>query len=180
MRSTTLAIAALAAAAGCERGRKAPPADRPAEVGWHTQAVPECGFDIDLPGPAQRSERTFDNGARSVVYRTAGARSDMYAVACIIAPDSGSYVPASVLRAQLDNHRSDQELGRIGVPITGSGVTDAADGGRYWVAFDNGMRVEGAVHVHGARVADLSGSIRPNVPESRAALERVLASYRPR
>ena len=181
MRSAHLAIAIAAAAAmaGCKRGHEAPPAG-PDDSGWHVEDIPECAFQVELPGPVERSDLDFGGGKHSVVYRTPPDAPEMYIIECVVLPTSLRSSPGDVLRYQLANHRSPTELGAIGVPITGSGVADAPDGGTYWLAFENGVRIEGAVHVRDNHVADVSGSLREATPASRAALDRILGSYRAR
>jgi hypothetical protein len=173
-RANLLALIAILAAPACT------PDAAPVSDGWHRREVPECGVSVELPGAVHRSDDRLPDGSRSIQYRT-DENPDLYMLFCI-PPVAGMppLTPAQALRGQLANHESPTEVGAIGVAIADSGVTDAPDGGRYWITFENGMRIEGDVHLIGQTIVDLSGSATVGSPRSRAALDRVLASYRAR
>jgi hypothetical protein len=165
-----LVIALALAPAGC---RHMNPDDG---NGWHVQSIAECGFSVELPGHVRRSDTLLPDGSRSILYMTDG-QADKYIIACTtLAPAMPTATPAEALRGQLANHESVTELGGIGTAIVDTGLEDAPDGGRYWLLFENGMRIEGRVRLTGRQIADLSGSVTAGSPKSRAALDRMLAS----
>jgi hypothetical protein len=163
---------------GCSRTHEQPPPPEDPDA-WHEQDVPECKSSLDLPGPVERSD-----GTRSVVYRTApsAAHHDMYMVACMVrTPSDRGLTAAQIVDAQIANHVSEAEMGGSDFPpIVDHGVHAERDGGRWWIAYRDGLRVEGFVHVGDADVVDVSGSMEPNVPRAREDLDRVLRSYRRR
>jgi hypothetical protein len=146
------------------------------QEGWHRQDVPECGFSVELPAVAERDVVDHGGGFTTTGYM---ARTDghVYIVDCLALPP-GKWTPEALLHQQFAQHGEIDFDADMRAHIADRGTSPAADGGSYWYRFDNGVRIEGRVYLFGDHAADLNGNITPNDPASRAALDRVLGSYR--
>ena len=184
------AVVVIVLAVSCGRGGGGAPEERGAAAsgeveareahsdGWHRQEVPECGFSVEIPGPGQRDEVDLGGGYHTIGYTVKHA-ADVYIVDCIT-PPAGRWTPEAALRDRFAAHGERDFPDDMRARIVDQGTAPAPDGGSYWFAFDSGVRIEGRVHLLAGKLADLNGSVTPHDPDSRAALDRVLESYRAR
>jgi hypothetical protein len=157
--------------------REAPP-DEGGEVGtgWRVQHVPECGFSVEMRGPATRHDLSKPDVP---LLTETGYRADALSAVCIAAPAS---VAAATSRADIESilrGAFDHELRNAPEPVADQrfSLVDGEPVAVYRITFASGTAFVGKVVIAGNDLHELTAAVGKH-RASEAEATYFLASYR--